>query len=160
MKAWRLRESVNGEFLYREGGVFTYADPKLIERLIADFETLKNAAGIDAEIAMTDLLTLSIQKGSLVMLSKEMLRKVCDDRSAYAFVCAHELAHIACKHSGHPRHSVEFEADRVAIEIMAKAGFETHGAVSLLETINDKGSPTHPSSRARIEALTQSHLKG
>jgi beta-barrel assembly-enhancing protease len=59
----------------------------------------------------------------------------------------------------------EFEADEIAIEILARAGYEPHAFISYLETLDatqDTGSggfsSTHPSARDRIAKLER-HLE-
>lgn len=151
MKAWLLTDAVNGRFLLNDGAVFTSAEPRLIKRLIQDFERLRVAAGVNATLAMSDDRTMAVVDKCLVMLSKTMLNRVCEDRDMFAFVCSHELAHLCGAMD-------EYAADRLAIEFMAKAGFDTAGAIRLLEILPWSQSDTHPSSPERIKRLAESRV--
>jgi hypothetical protein len=94
------------------------------------------------------------------------------DDAALAFAIAHELAHVALAHTSHAERPFaafgigassarkeETEADRLAVHLMAAAGYDPAGARHLFEVLR-RSSPlrfglNYPSMRSRAAALNE-----
>jgi hypothetical protein len=95
--------------------------------------------------------------GTDVLITSALMRSVPDDTNL-ALVIAHEMAHIIAGHMEQaPSQALELEADRMALVLMARAGYDIDTAVTYWETNehpHDGGSQSkssHPSTRARYE---------
>jgi len=102
--------------------------------------------------------------GQEVLITSALMRSVPDDTNL-ALVIAHEMAHIIAGHVGKmPTQDMELEADRMALVLMARAGYDIDAAVHYWETADhphEGGSAaksSHPSTRARYENF-QSELE-
>jgi predicted Zn-dependent protease len=85
------------------------------------------------------------------------MRSVPDDTNL-ALVIAHEMAHVIAGHMDEaPTQELELEADRMALVLMARAGYDIEDAVAYWETNEhphdggDAAQSSHPSTRARYE---------
>jgi hypothetical protein len=92
-----------------------------------------------------------------VLITSALMRSVPDDTNL-ALVIAHEMAHVIAGHVGQlPTQDIELEADRMALVLMARAGYDIDAAVrywEINEHPHDGGSAaqsSHPSTRARYE---------
>lgn len=104
--------------------------------------------------------------GKRVMVSAEIALEVTDD-DQFAFVVAHEMAHNLLGHAAHldrtGRNSrdvrrTEREADRLAVWLMANAGYTPQGAAGFMQgwaRQNDAGflDPTHDAWDERLEGV-------
>jgi len=95
--------------------------------------------------------------GQDVLVTSALMRAVPDDTNL-ALVVAHEMAHIMAGHAKRaPNQLLELEADRMALVLMARAGYNVEQAVSYWQKTvhpHDGGSiieSSHPSTRARYE---------
>lgn len=95
--------------------------------------------------------------GDSVLITSALMRNVPDDTSL-ALVVAHEMGHLI---SGHfdlpPSQDLELEADRMALVLMARAGYDVEGAVAYWDRADhphEGGSAaesSHPTTQARYE---------
>jgi len=95
--------------------------------------------------------------GTDILITSALMRSVPDDTNL-ALVIAHEMAHVIAGHTEiTPSQALELEADRMALVLMARAGYDIDAAVTYWETNehpHDGGSQaesSHPSTRARYE---------
>lgn len=82
------------------------------------------------------------------------LGELLQNSSEAAFVVAHELSHILLEHGSTYRRQVaqEFEADALALRLMARAGCGETGGPELLERLDRKGEGS-PLTSLRIAAM-------
>lgn len=124
-------------------------------RMYAQFQRLAVAAGIEAHLGLCDDNRSGFNEaGKYVLFSIEALLLIGDDPPAFAFICAHELAHLHHKDKTSNK-ATELRADRTAIEFMRKAGFDTSGAIRALKLLPPEPGDTHPSREERIEAISR-----
>ena len=101
--------------------------------------------------------------GEQIIITSELMKTVPDDVNL-ALIIAHEMAH-AIKGHQHRNKSLELEADRMALMMMARAGYDIDRAISywrdalhphaeLQET-----SKTHPSIAERYENFRKEQLR-
>jgi Zn-dependent protease with chaperone function len=124
--------------------------------------TVEHAKGTDA---WTD--------GRYVAVTDSLAQLLDDDELAFAI--GHEVAHVALQHPSRPRRpfaaigigsgrirAEEAAADRLAVHFMDSAGYRTDGAARMFGTLANSGgmsfSLTHPSTKARIAAVTREAL--
>ena len=95
--------------------------------------------------------------GQDVLITSALMHAVPDDTNL-ALVIAHEMAHVIAGHFNQaPSQALELEADRMALVLMARAGYDIEAAVAYWETNehpHDGGSAaesSHPSTKARYE---------
>jgi len=92
--------------------------------------------------------------GKDVLITSELLRRVADDTNL-ALIISHELAHAIAGHVGQtPTKSLELEADRMALVLMARAGFDIEHAVASWKQAPHPykhASGLHPSTSERYE---------
>jgi len=90
--------------------------------------------------------------GKEILVTSELLRRVPDDVNL-ALIIAHELAHAIAGHVGQtPTRELELEADRMALSLMARAGFDIELAVEYWKNAphpHTDASGMHPSTRER-----------
>jgi beta-barrel assembly-enhancing protease len=117
--------------------------------------------------------------GGKVLITRGMLKKLTSE-AELAGVLAHEIAHVVKRHqlktmsadSGQEKlgainfpmdRAIEFEADRMAAVIMARAGYDANAYLNVLRTLqndrsNDQGlamlNAVHPSLKDRIAELS------
>ena len=117
--------------------------------------------------------------GGKVLITRGMLKKLTSE-AELAGVLAHEIAHVLKRHQlktmaaegGQEKlgainfpmdRALEFEADRMAAVIMARAGYDANAYLNVLRTLqndrsNDQGlamlNAVHPSFKDRIAELT------
>lgn len=100
--------------------------------------------------------------GGTLMATSAIVRAL--EPEELAFVIAHELAHHVAQHNisaGSFPH-LELEADRVALFLMARAGYDLGAAQSLLQKLimpNQAATPTHPSLNQRLEVLRTAQIE-
>lgn len=101
--------------------------------------------------------------GHRVRISAGFVRYTAGD-AELAFVIAHEAAHNLHAHSpalgSEHRYRQELEADRMGIELMAAAGFESRAALELLDRLSRSdvfaaSDPAYPTFVTRSELLRQ-----
>jgi len=92
------------------------------------------------------------------------MRAVPDDTNL-ALVIAHEMSHMIAGHFNQtPTQALELEADRMALVLMARAGYDIDAAVSFWKSAahpHDGGAEnesSHPTTRERYENF-QTELK-
>lgn len=95
--------------------------------------------------------------GTDVLITSALMRAVPDDTNL-ALVIAHEMAHVIASHTEMvPSQSLELEADRMALVLMARAGYDIDAAVAYWRTANHPheggtlAESSHPSTRERYE---------
>lgn len=92
--------------------------------------------------------------GNEVFITSELLRRVPDDVNL-ALIIAHELSHAIAGHIDQsPSKALELEADRMALTLMARAGYDIDQAIAYWEDAPHpykQASETHPSTRERYE---------
>ena len=95
--------------------------------------------------------------GEKVYITSELMRTVPDDVNL-ALVVAHELAHAIAGHQTKSK-ALELQADRMALVLMARAGFETQRAIEFWREMAhphadyQNSSQTHPSITERYEGF-------
>ena len=102
--------------------------------------------------------------GREVLITSALMRSVPDDTNL-ALVIAHEMSHVIAGHfNDAPSQTLELEADKMALVLMAKAGYDIEAAVSFWESAahpHDGGQSqqsSHPSTQARYKNF-QAELK-
>ena len=102
--------------------------------------------------------------GREVLITSALMRSVPDDTNL-ALVIAHEMSHVIAGHfTQAPSQALELEADRMALVLMARAGFDIDAAVGFWENAahpHDGGAATqnsHPTTQARYKNF-QKELK-
>lgn len=102
--------------------------------------------------------------GREVLITSALMRSVPDDTNL-ALVIAHEMAHVIAGHFDQvPTQALELEADRMALVLMARAGYDVESAVEYWESAvhphegGSKAQSSHPSTRERYENF-QAELK-
>ena len=95
--------------------------------------------------------------GQQVFITSALIRDVPDDTNL-ALVIAHEMAHVIADHMKRPpSQDLELEADRMALVLMARAGYDINSAVAYWKSAahpHDGGhvsESSHPSTRARYQ---------
>lgn len=95
--------------------------------------------------------------GTDVLITSALMRSVPDDTNL-ALVIAHEMAHVIAGHTDKaPSQELELEADRMALVLMARTGYDIEDAVAYWETNEhphdggDAAQSSHPTTRARYE---------
>ena len=93
--------------------------------------------------------------GQDVLITSALMRSVPDDTNL-ALIVAHEMAHVIAGHRVQSQ-AIELEADRMALVLLARAGYDVEAAVNYwAEAIHPHGGgkpaeSTHPATRARYE---------
>ena len=102
--------------------------------------------------------------GREVLITSALMRSVPDDTNL-ALVIAHEMSHVIAGHfTQAPSQALELEADRMALVLMARAGYDIEAAVGFWESAahpHDGGAATqnsHPTTQARYKNF-QKELK-
>jgi len=95
--------------------------------------------------------------GQEILITSALMRNVPDDTNL-ALVVAHEMAHLIAGHvEQEPSQALELEADRMALVLMARAGYDIDGAIAYWENAShphDGGQineSSHPTTKARYE---------
>ena len=95
--------------------------------------------------------------GQDVLITSALMQSVPDDTNL-ALVIAHEMAHVIAGHVGKlPTQDMELEADRMALVLMARAGYDIDTAVAYWEAAEhpheggNAAQSSHPSTFARYE---------
>jgi predicted Zn-dependent protease len=89
--------------------------------------------------------------GNKVGVHSGLLPLIHDD-AELAFAVAHEIAHCLAGHALESASAIcEIEADRLAVLVMTKAGYDPRGAITLLQGLPPAlPSAPHPSNELRI----------
>ncbi len=102
--------------------------------------------------------------GEDVLITSALMNAVPDDTNL-ALVIAHEMGHVIAGHAKMPQsQTLELEADRMALVLMARAGYDVNEAVAYWERAahphegGDSNNSSHPTTRARYENF-QAELK-
>jgi len=96
----------------------------------------------------------------LVTVTTELV-ELFDRDDELAFLIGHELAHIALRHEDKGGRGQEREADRLGLEIAARAGFDPGAAAEALARVGAarhqafRFDPGHPSLASRLSALRE-----
>ena len=101
--------------------------------------------------------------GEQIIITSELMKTVPDNVNL-ALIIAHEMAHAI---KGHSRKSkdLELKADRMALVMMTRAGYDIDRAISYWKDAShphadfQKGSKTHPSITARYENFRQEQAR-
>lgn len=114
-------------------------------------------AYLDAKPAKHERQTLITPGGELTITSS-LVRIL--SRDELAFVISHELAHHIAQHNLDEGRNPEMEsdADRIAIFLMARAGYDMRASVTMLTKVvgvMPLPSGTHPEYTARVELIEQ-----
>ena len=141
---------------------------RVLHRLVGD--DLNAFLGFEPELAILETPTLdafvssngtlTVSHGMLVFLNSE---------SEFAFLIAHEIAHVMLHHHEHKGMESsdiqefvkrEIEADHLALKLVSEAGFSTSAALSLVQRLGNFGrdqglamEEMYPSLRTRRLAL-------
>ena len=93
--------------------------------------------------------------GREVLITSGLMRAVPDDTNL-ALIVAHEMSHVIAGHNMQSQ-AIELEADRMALTLLARAGYDVEAAVGYwAEAVHphgggDMGESTHPTLQARYE---------
>lgn len=91
--------------------------------------------------------------GEELLITSALIQSVPDDTNL-ALVIAHEMGHMIAGHVGqNPSQDLELEADRMALVLMARAGYDIEAAVGYWKDAAHPhdGGGSHPSTRERYE---------
>lgn len=92
--------------------------------------------------------------GDRVFITSELLRQVPDDVNL-ALIISHELAHAIAGHVDQaPSKALELEADKMALTLMARAGYDIEKAVAYWQYAphpSTEASGAHPSTQERYD---------
>jgi hypothetical protein len=95
--------------------------------------------------------------GRDVLMTSALMTSVPDDTNL-ALVIAHEMGHVIAGHAEKPQsQALELEADRMALVLMARSGYDVNGALTYWERAAHpheggvSGDSSHPSTLARYE---------
>lgn len=95
--------------------------------------------------------------GSDVLITSTLMKEVPDDTNL-ALVVAHEMAHMIAGHFTQvPSQALELEADRMALVLMARAGYDIESAVAYWEGADHPheggamSESSHPTTRERYK---------
>jgi hypothetical protein len=99
--------------------------------------------------------------GTDVLITSALMRSVPDDTNL-ALVIAHEMAHVIAGHAEmFPTQELELEADRMALVLMARAGYDVEAAVAYWKDAahphegGTKSESTHPTTRQRYQNFSK-----
>lgn len=158
MKAWPVNRDASA---FADGDMIIRIGSRFVNRFLDDLKKIADAYGMQAELVLLQDAPFSaaaqINSGIKIGIGTTLIDAAKGDADLFAFVVAHELAHVQHGDIGCSGHAAEFGADKTAVEIMQKAGFHPNGAIRFFELFPCDESETHPSTRARIEALA--HLQ-
>lgn len=90
-------------------------------------------------------------RGAVIVVHKGLLRTVKNDHEL-ALVLGHELAHGKLWHLG-STHENEYEADRVGMKYMNKAGYNRCRGAKILLKFNKEASDSHPAAKDRYNRV-------
>lgn len=123
----------------------------------------KTACDIPAKVVFSNDVN-GHTDGKEVLITSALMRAVPDDTNL-ALVIAHEMSHVIAGHFKQvPSQTLELDADRMALVLMARAGYDIEAAVGFWERAvhpHDGGQnsqSSHPSTQARYKNF-QSELK-
>ncbi len=95
--------------------------------------------------------------GREVLITSALMQSVPDDTNL-ALIIAHEMGHVIADHADQdPSQALELEADRMALVLMARAGYDIDAAVAYWKDAahphegGNKAESSHPTTRARYE---------
>ena len=95
--------------------------------------------------------------GREVLITSALMRSVPDDTNL-ALVIAHEMSHVIAGHFNQaPSQNLELEADRMALVLMARAGYDVETAVSFWKSAahphegGQSQQSSHPTTQARYK---------
>lgn len=97
-----------------------------------------------------------VTQGGELSITSALIRILTQDE--LAFVISHELAHHVARHNldNRPIVQMEVEADRIAIFLMARSGYDTNAALMMLNKVADENTPpnaTHPDFSERLSRI-------
>lgn len=99
--------------------------------------------------------------GREILMTSALMQSVPDDTNL-ALVIAHEMAHVIAGHAElAPSQDLELEADRMALVLMARAGYDIDAAVDYWKSAThpheggDKAESSHPTTRARYKEFQE-----
>jgi len=102
--------------------------------------------------------------GRDILITSALIRNVPDDTNL-ALVVAHEMGHLIAGHvNQRPSQALELEADRMALVLMARAGYDIENAIAYWEEADHPheggraGDSSHPSTQDRYNNF-KSELK-
>ena len=98
-----------------------------------------------------------VDTGGQVKITRGLMNFI-ENEDELAAVVAHEMGHLVAKHKGRQTPEKEMEADRIGLELMAKAGYNPNAAVRFWTRYYERigwweVDGTHQEPHERIETL-------
>ena len=110
------------------------------------------ACDIPAKVVFSQVIN-GHTDGEELLITSALIQSVPDD-THLTLVIAHEMSHVIAGHAGqNPTQALELEADRMALVLMARAGYDIETAVGYWKDAAHPhdGGGSHPSTRERYE---------
>ena len=97
-----------------------------------------SAPCVDIDMSLTPMISAEIELATRLMTISGGIVRYTRNDDELAFVIAHELAHIVLGYTQSiSYHNLELAADTLAIALMADAGYNPQGAITLLQRLGE-----------------------